>query len=63
MAEGFAAFSYSHSQLKDVISYIENQEKHHSHKTFKEEYLELLKRFNVQYNPKYVFDLEDTTEA
>ena len=40
--EGFAAFSYSHSQLKEVIAYIENQEQHHSHKTFKEEYLELL---------------------
>ena len=57
--EGFAAFTYSHSQLKDVISYIENQEKHHSHKTFKEEYLELLKRFDVSYNPKYVFDSDD----
>ena len=53
---GFAAFTYSHSQLKDVITYIENQEEHHSHKTFKEEYLELLRRFDVSYNPKYVFD-------
>ena len=52
--EGFAAFTYSYFQLKDVITYIENQETHHSHKTFKEEYLELLKRFNVQYNPKDV---------
>ena len=49
--EGFAAFTYSYSQLKDVITYIENQETHHSNKTFKEEYLELLKRFNVPYNP------------
>ena len=61
--EGFAAFTYSHSQLKDVITYIENQEIHHSHKTFKEEYLELLKRFDVPYNPKYVFDSEDTPEV
>ena len=61
--EGFAAFTYSHSQLKDVIAYIENQEIHHSHKTFKEEYLELLKRFDVPYNPKYVFDSEDTPEV
>ena len=61
--EGFAAFTYSHSQLKDVITYIENQEIHHSHKTFKEEYRELLKRFDVPYNPKYVFDSEDTPEA
>ena len=61
--EGFAAFTYSHSQLKDVISYIENQEKHHSNKTFKEEYLELLKRFDVSYNPKYVFDANDADET
>ena len=61
--EGFAAFTYSHSQLKDVITYIENQETHHSTKTFKEEYLELLKRFNVSYNPKYVFDSDDAAEA
>ena len=61
--EGFAAFTYSHSQLKDVITYIENQETHHSNKTFKEEYLELLKRFDVPYNPKYVFDVEGANET
>ena len=59
--EGFAAFTYSHSQLKDVIAYIDNQEKHHSNTTFREEYLELLKRFNVPYQPKYVFDSDDDT--
>ena len=57
--EGFAAFTYSRSQLEDVITYIQNQEQHHSYKTFKEEYLELLKRFDVPYNPKYVFDPVD----
>ena len=57
--EGFAAFSYSHSQLEDVITYIENQENHHLSKPFKEEYLEFLKRFDVPYNPKYVFDPVD----
>ncbi|MDE0042149.1 MAG: IS200/IS605 family transposase [Candidatus Poribacteria bacterium] len=57
--EGFAAFSYSHSQLKEVIAYIDDQEKHHSHKTFAGEYLEFLRRFDVPYNPKYVFDGED----
>ena len=56
--EGFAAFSYSHSQLNTVITYIKNQEKHHSHTTFEDEYLALLKRFDVAYNPKYVFDME-----
>ena len=63
--EGFGAFTYSHSQLKDVISYIENQEEHHSRRTFAEEYLELLKRFGIAYNPKYVLDVDggDTIQA
>ena len=62
--EGFAAFSYSYSQLNTVITYIKNQEKHHSRTTFEDEYLELLKRFDVAYNPKYVFDMvqESTPE-
>ena len=54
--EGFGAFSYAQSQLDDVIAYIRNQEKHHTQKTFREEYLEILKRFNVNYDEKYVFD-------
>lgn len=56
--EDFGAFSYSRSQLNTVAAYIENQEEHHSQQTFHEEYLEFLKRFNVPYDPKYVFDLE-----
>ena len=53
---GFGAFSYARSQLDDVIKYIKNQEKHHIQKTFREEYLEILKRFNVDYDEKYVYD-------
>ena len=60
---GFAAFSYAHSQLAAVARYIKNQEKHHSHQTFREEYLAFLERFDVPYNPKYVFDLNEATEA
>lgn len=56
---GYSAFSYGRSQIDDVIEYIKNQEKHHRRMTFQEEYLEFLKRFDVSYNPKYVFDLED----
>jgi len=60
--EGFGAFSYSHSQLDSVANYIRNQEKHHSRKTFREEYLELLKKFDVEYDPKYIFDwIDDQT--
>src|SRR4029077_7397703 len=53
--EGFGAFSYSHSQLTTVIRYIENQERHHARRTFKQEYLELLKKFNVVHDEKYIF--------
>jgi REP element-mobilizing transposase RayT len=53
--EGFGAFSYSHSQLTSVINYIRNQEKHHSKKSFKREYLEMLEKFNIEYNNKYLF--------
>jgi REP element-mobilizing transposase RayT len=54
--EGFGAFSYSHSQLDAVIRYIQNQEAHHQRRSFKDEYLELLKKFNVAYDDKYVFE-------
>ena len=59
---GFAAFSYSHSQLDDVVRYIKNQEAHHARQTFKEEYLSFLERFDVPFNPKYVFDSDDASE-
>ncbi len=54
--EGFGAFSYSHSQLDDVIKYIINQKEHHRKITFREEYLDFLKKFNVQYDEKYLFE-------
>ena len=53
--EGFGAFSYGHSQMDAVVKYIQNQEEHHARKTFKEGYLELLKRFHVEYDEKYLF--------
>ena len=53
--EGFGAFSYSHSQLDAVIKYIQNQEQHHRQRSFRDEYLELLKRFDVEHDDKYIF--------
>jgi REP element-mobilizing transposase RayT len=53
--EGFGGFSYSRSQLGAVIGYIESQQKHHATKSFREEYVELLERFNVDYDPRYLF--------
>jgi putative transposase len=54
--EGFGAFSYSHSHLDSVIRYIRNQQKHHVKKSFRSEYLTLLKRLDIAYDPKYVFE-------
>lgn len=54
--EGYAAFSYSRSQRDTVINYIMQQEEHHRKKSFKEEYLEILKNFEVDYDEKYLFE-------
>ena len=54
--EGFGAFSYGHSQIGNVYNYILNQEQHHTKRKFKDEYLELLKKFEIPYDDKYVFD-------
>lgn len=54
--KGYGAFSYSHSQLDSVYQYILNQEEHHHKKTFKEEYLGLLHKFEIEHDEKYVFD-------
>ena len=60
---GYGAFSYSHSQIPKIATYVENQETRHSRQTFREEYLAFLKRFDVPYNPKYVFDPDDESET
>ena len=58
--EGFGAFSYSHSQLSEVIQYIERQKEHHRKKTFKEEYLTFLNAFHVDFKDEYLFEwIED----
>lgn len=54
--EGYGAFSYAHSQISNVYNYIANQEQHHKKKTFKEEYIDFLEKFEVEYDEKYVFD-------
>jgi REP element-mobilizing transposase RayT len=54
--EGFGAFSYSRSQIDTVIKYILNQEHHHKIKTFKDEYLDFLKKFEIEFNEKYLFE-------
>ncbi len=54
--EGFSAFTYTHEHIERVYQYILNQEAHHRIKTFREEYLELMKEFDVDYNEQYLFE-------
>ncbi len=54
--EGYAVFSYAHSQIKAVYNYILNQDQHHKKKSFKEEYIELLQKYQIPYDERYLFD-------
>jgi len=53
--DGYGAFSYGHSQLDMIIRYIQNQEKHHRRRSFKNEYLTLLRKFQIEFKEEYVF--------
>lgn len=57
--EGYGAFSYSKSQRNNVIQYIMTQEEHHKMRSFKEEYLDLLEKFEIKFQDEYVFDFID----
>lgn len=54
--KGYGAFSYGKSQIPVVINYINNQEIHHQKKSFKQEYLDFLNKFEIEYNQEYVFN-------
>jgi REP element-mobilizing transposase RayT len=53
--KGYGAFSYSKSQIGNVISYIQNQEVHHRKHNFIDEYRSFLKQFDVDYDERYIF--------
>jgi len=57
--DGYGAFSYGKSQLKNVYKYIANQEEHHKVHTFRKEYLKLLEKFEIEYDEKYLFTFFD----
>jgi putative transposase len=57
--KGYGAFTYSHSQIDAVIKYIMNQEIHHQKKSFREEYLEILRKNEVEFKDEYVFEFFD----
>jgi REP-associated tyrosine transposase len=54
--EGYGAFSYGHSQLDTIIRYIQNQEQHHQRRSFRNEYLTLLRKFDIAFEDKYIFE-------
>ena len=56
---GYGAFTYSRSQRDRVIKYIMNQEMHHKKKSFRDEYLELLRKHEIKYNDAYLFEFYD----
>jgi len=53
---GYGAFSLGQSQLPNVVRYINNQKQHHRHQTFKEEFIEFLNKYDVEYDPKYIWE-------
>jgi putative transposase len=53
---GYGAFSISQSAVADVVDYINSQKEHHRRKTFQEEYREFLRRYEVLYDERYVWD-------
>jgi putative transposase len=57
--EGYGAFSYSHSNLDNVIAYVMNQKEHHKKQTFRAEYLEFLRKFEVEFKDEYLFEWYD----
>lgn len=53
--EGYGAFSYSKSNVDNVIDYIKNQDVHHQKRTFIEEYHDFLKKFGIDFDEQYIF--------
>jgi putative transposase len=54
--EGYGVFSYSKSQVDAVVKYVLNQAEHHKKRTFREEYIDFLQKFEIEYDEKYLFE-------
>lgn len=57
--DGYGAFTYAKSQIDQVVKYILNQPEHHKKKSFRDEYLQFLQKFEIQYDEKYLFEWYD----
>jgi putative transposase len=53
--EGYGAFSYSHSVIDNVVKYVMNQKEHHKKQSFKDEYIDFLTKFQIEYKDEYLF--------
>jgi putative transposase len=60
--EGYGGFTYAKSQVEEVYNYILNQESHHKKQTFREEYINYLKKFEIKYDERFLFDFLDDDE-
>jgi len=60
--DGYGGFTYSRSQINDVYQYILNQEEHHKKQTFRDEYIQYLKKFEIEYDERFLFDFLDDVE-
>jgi putative transposase len=60
--KGYGAFSHSRAQLDTVVKYILNQEEHHKKKKFKDEYLEILRKNEIEFKDEYIFEFFDNIE-
>ena len=53
--EGYGVFSYRQRDVDQIYKYIQNQEEHHQKQSFREEYQDLLKEFEIEYEQQYIF--------
>ena len=53
--EGYGVFSYRQRDVDQIYNYVKNQEEHHQKHTFRDEYLDLLKEFEIGYDEQYIF--------
>jgi len=60
--KGYGAFTHSQSQLDTVVKYVLNQDKHHKKKSFRDEYLEILKKNEIEFKNEYVFEFMNGIE-
>jgi putative transposase len=57
--KGYGAFTHSRSQIDTVVKYISTQEEHHRRRSFREEYLDILEKNNIEFNQEYLFEFFD----